>query len=132
MPLLPAALKDCDFLITLEISSLEIDRGNCILARYEVLGILLRSAFSIGGKNQDFRSSAFTVGVVGMPDRVTGLGIVRGVGGRWLLSFDHFASGQIPLLSHAASATAYLKCEALAFWMTAPFALSASRYALQF
>jgi hypothetical protein len=36
---------------------------------------------------------------------VTRLGMVKGVGERWLLSFAHFDSGQIPLLPCAASAT---------------------------
>ncbi len=89
--------------------------------------MLVRSALGIGGKNLDFRASAFSEGVVAEPEGVSRLGMVGGVGGRWLLCLAHFASGQIPLLTLAASATACLKCAALAFWMATPLTLSASR-----
>jgi hypothetical protein len=81
----------------------------------------------MGGKNQLLKASAFSEGVVAILEAVTRLGMVGGVGGRWLLSFAHFASGQIPLLSLAASATACLKFAALALLMADPLALSASR-----
>jgi hypothetical protein len=61
---LPAALKGCYFLITLVISSSVIDMGEGISAGYEALGILVRSAFGKGGKNWDFRASAFSDRVV--------------------------------------------------------------------
>jgi hypothetical protein len=54
-----------------------------------------------------------------------------GVGGIWLLSIAHFASGQSPLLLLAASATACLKYIALTFLMADPLGLSASREAFQ-
>jgi hypothetical protein len=129
MPLLPAAWKRCNFLITLKISSSETDMGESISAGYEALGILVRSAFGMGEKNWDFRASAFSKGVVAMPEGMTRLGKVGGVGERWLPSFAHFASCQIFHLL-AASATACLKCAVLAFLMAAPLALSASKYAL--
>jgi hypothetical protein len=66
-----------------------------------------------------------------MPEDIIKLGMFGGVGGRWLRSFAHFASGQIPLLPLVASATAGLKCAVLAFLMATPLALSASRYVLQ-
>ncbi len=91
----------------------------------------MRSAFGMGGKNLDFKASAFSGGVVATPEGMTRLGMVREVGGIWLLSFAHFISGQIPLLPLAASATASLKSSALAILMADPLALSASRYALQ-
>jgi hypothetical protein len=50
MPSMPAALKGCNFFMTLEISSSEIDFGEGISAGYEALGILVRSAFNIVGK----------------------------------------------------------------------------------
>jgi hypothetical protein len=53
-----------------------------------------------------------------------------GVGGRWLFSFAHFASGLILLLPLAVSATACLKFAAIAFLMADSLALSASRQAL--
>jgi hypothetical protein len=131
IPSLPAASKGCDFFITLKISSSNIDMGEGILAEYEAMGISVRSALGIGGKNLNSRAFAFSAGVVAVLEEVTRLGIVGGVRGRWLLSLAHFASSQIPLLPLAASATACLKCAALAFLMVAPLALSASRYALQ-
>jgi hypothetical protein len=67
MPSLCAALKGCDFLITLEISSSEIDRGEGISAGYEAWGMLVRSALGMGGNNLDFRASAFSEGVVAVP-----------------------------------------------------------------
>jgi hypothetical protein len=39
MPSLPAALKGCDFLITMEISSSEYDMGEGISGGYEASGI---------------------------------------------------------------------------------------------
>jgi hypothetical protein len=111
----------------LEISSSEIDMGESILAGYEAWEMSVRSALGMGGKNLDFRASAFWKGVVAVPRGVTRLGIVRGVGGRWLLFLAHFASGQIHLLPLTASATACLKCAALAFLIASPLALSASR-----
>ncbi len=125
--MLHAALKGYDFLITLAISSLEIDIGEGISAGYEALGISVRWAFGMGEKNQDLKASTFSGGVVAMPVGVTRSGIVRGVGRRWLLSFTYFASGQNPLLPLAASATAGLKFVALAFLMADLLALSASR-----
>ncbi len=123
---LPAALKGCDVLITLEISSLEIDMGEVVSAGYEAWGMSVRSASGMGGKNIDFRASAFLEGVVAVPRGMIRLEMVGGVRGRWLLSLAHFASGQIPHLPIAASATACLKCAALAFLTAAPLALSAS------
>ncbi len=70
---------------------------------------------------------AFSEGVVAILEVLTRLEIVKGVGGRWLLSFAHFANGQIPFLPLAASATACLNCAALAFPMADLLALSASR-----
>jgi hypothetical protein len=46
----PAALKGCNFFMTLEISFLEIDFGKGISAGYEALGISVRSAFNIVGR----------------------------------------------------------------------------------
>ncbi len=65
------------------------------------------------------------MGVVAVPDGVSRLGIDEGVGGRWLLVIAHFASGHMPLLPLAASATACLKCVALAFLIASPLASSA-------
>jgi hypothetical protein len=80
--------------------------GEGITVGYEALRMLLRSALGIGGKNWVFRASAFSNGVVAMPDRVTRVWIVRGVRGKWLCSFTLLASGHIPLILLAASATA--------------------------
>ncbi len=77
----------------------------------------MRSALGIGEKNQDFRASALSDGVVAMLKGVTRMGIVGGVGGEWFQSLAHFASGQIPVLPLASSATACFYCEALAFLM---------------
>jgi hypothetical protein len=85
----------------------------------------------MGGNNLDFKASAFSEGVIVMLAGVTRLGMVGGVRRRWLLSFAHYASGQIPLLPLAASATACLKCTALAFLVAAALALNASRCVLQ-
>jgi hypothetical protein len=60
---LPAALKMCDFLIILEISSFEIDVDEGISAGYEAFGMSERSASGIGGKNHPFRASAFSEGL---------------------------------------------------------------------
>jgi hypothetical protein len=68
-----------------------------------------------GGKELGLQGFCFLKGVVAMMEEVTRLGMVGGLGGKRLLSFAHFASSQIPLLSLAASATASLKCTALAF-----------------
>ncbi len=87
----------------------------------------MRSAFGIRGKNRDYKASAFSGGVIATPQVITRLGIVGGVGERWLLSFAHFASGQIPLFPLAASATASLKFAALAYLMADTLALSESR-----
>jgi hypothetical protein len=81
MSSLPAALKESDIFITLEISSSEIDNREGILAGYEALGISVRSAFGMGVKKCDFRASAFPEGVVAMPERVIRLGIVGEVRG---------------------------------------------------
>ncbi len=105
--------------------------GEGISAGYEAWGKSVRSALGMGGKNLDFRASAFSEGVVAVPKGVTRLGIVGGVRGRQLLCLAHCASGQIPLLPLAVSATACLKFSALAFLMASPLARSASRYALQ-
>ncbi len=82
MPSLPAALKGCDFLITLEISFSDRDMGEGISAGYKVLRMSERPASGRGGKNRVFRASAFADGVVACPERVTRLGIDGGVGGR--------------------------------------------------
>jgi hypothetical protein len=74
-----------------------------------------RTASGIGGKNRAFRASAFSEGVVAFPEGVTRLGIEEGVEGMWLLVLAHFASGHMPFLFLAASATACLECVALAF-----------------
>ncbi len=108
MPSLPAALKGCDFLITLEISSSEMDMGEGILAGYRVLGMSERLASGRGKKSRVFRASAFSGGVVACPEEVTRLGMDGVVGGRRLRVFTHFASGQMPFLPLAASATACL------------------------
>jgi hypothetical protein len=50
MPLLPTALKVCDSLITLEISSSDIDMRDSILSGYEPLRISKRSASGMGEK----------------------------------------------------------------------------------
>ncbi len=113
--MLTATLKGCKFLITLEISSSNIDKGESISAGYEALGISVGLASDMGGNNWDVRASAFSEGVIAMPDGVTRLSIVGRVRGRWLFSFAHCASGQIPLLPLTVSATACLKCAALAF-----------------
>jgi hypothetical protein len=86
-----------------------------------------RSVSGIGGKNRAFRASAFSEGVVAFLEGVTRLGIEGGVERRWLLALAHFASGHMPFLFVAASATAYLKCAALAFLIASLLALSASR-----
>jgi hypothetical protein len=75
-------LKGCDFLITLEISSSEIDMGEGISGGYDALGISERSASGMGGENRVIRASAFSVGVVAVPVGVTRLGIDGSVGGR--------------------------------------------------
>ncbi len=127
MPLLPAALKGCDFLITLETSSSGIDKGEGISGGYAAIGMSERLALGMGGKNLDFNVSAFPDGVVAVPDGVTRLMMDGGAGGRWLLVFAHFASGHMLLLPLAESATACLKCNAFACWMADPLALSASK-----
>ncbi len=81
MPTLPAALKGCNFLMTIEISSSEIDMGEGTSAGYEALGMLVRSAFDMVGKNCDFRASVFPERVIAMLAGVTMLGMVEGVGG---------------------------------------------------
>jgi hypothetical protein len=50
MPMLPAALKGCDFLLTLAISSSDITTRESIAAGYEALGMSLRSVMGIGEK----------------------------------------------------------------------------------
>jgi hypothetical protein len=124
---LPATLKRCDFLITLVISSSEIDMSEGNSAGYEALGMSKRSASDIAGKNSVFKASALSEGVVAFPDRVTRLRIDGGVGGRWLLNFAHYASSHMPFLPLAALATACLKCVAFAFLIASSLALSASR-----
>jgi hypothetical protein len=126
MPLLPAALKECDFLMTLVISSSEIDIGEGTSTGYESLRVSVRPASGIVKKKQDFRELAFSEGDEATLVVVTKLGMVGGVGGRWLHSFAHFANGEMPLLPLAASATACLKCAALALVIADPLALSAS------
>ncbi len=126
MPSLRAALKGCDFLMTLVITSSEIDIGEGTSTGYDSLRVSVRSASGIGEKKQDFRELAFSEGVEATLVVVTKLGMVRGVGGRWLHSFAHFADSQMPLLILAASATACLKCAALALVIADPLALSAS------
>jgi hypothetical protein len=68
--------------MTLEIPSLEITMGEGIAAGNEASGMSLRSTLGIGEKNWVFRASAFSDRVVAIPDGVTRLGIVGGVGGR--------------------------------------------------
>jgi hypothetical protein len=82
MPSLPAALKGCDFFMTLDISSSEISMCEGISGRYEALGISDRSASGMWGKNCAFRASGFSMGVGAVPDSVTRLGIGGGVRGR--------------------------------------------------
>ncbi len=55
--------------------------GEGISGGCEALGISDRLAFGMGGKNCVFRASAFSMGVVAVPDGVTRLGIDGGVGG---------------------------------------------------
>jgi hypothetical protein len=74
----------------------------------------------MGEENCVFTASAFSIGVVAVQDCVTRLEMDGGVRGRWLLVFAHFARGQMPLLPLAASATACLKCAALAFLIASP------------
>ncbi len=79
------AIATCCFeavrlLITLEIFSSEINMGEGIAAWYEVLGISVKSAFGMGGKNRDFRALAFSAKVVAKLLVVTRSGMVRGVG----------------------------------------------------
>jgi hypothetical protein len=124
MPLLPADLKGLAFLITLEIFSLEIHKGESISAGFGVLGIMARSALGIGGINRDFKASAFSEEVIAMPEDETNLGITGGIQGRWLLSSTPFAIGQICFLTLAALSTACSECTALAFFVAAPLALS--------
>jgi hypothetical protein len=114
-------------LLTLEISSSKIDMGEGISIGYEVLGISVRSASGMGGKNQNFRASAFSEGAIAIMEAVARLGMVGGEGEELLLPFAQFASGQIHLLPLAALATACLSCTALAFLMAHPLALSAFR-----
>ncbi len=94
MPSLPAAVKWRNFFLTLEIFSSKIDMVKGISAGYESLGLLVRLAFGLGGKNLDFRASAFSEEVIAMPEAVTRLGMVWGVGGRWLSSSDREGRGQ--------------------------------------
>jgi hypothetical protein len=89
--------------------------GEGISAGYEALRMSEKLASGIGGKNRALRVSAFSEGVVAFPEGVTRVGIEGGVGGRWLLVLARFASGHMPFLFLAASATACLKCAALAF-----------------
>ncbi len=105
--------------------------GEGISTGYEALGMSKRSASGIGEKNHTFRASAPPEGAVAPPEGVTRLEFGGGVGGRQLLVFAHFASGHMLLLPLAASATACLKCAALAFLIASPLALSASRWTLQ-
>jgi hypothetical protein len=51
MPSLPAALKGCNFMIILVISSSENDMEEVISAGHEALGISVRSAYGMGGEN---------------------------------------------------------------------------------
>jgi hypothetical protein len=67
---------------------METGEGNS--AGYEASGIPVRSAFGMVGKNLDFRASAFSEEVIAMPEGVTRLGLVGGVGGRWLLPVEGF------------------------------------------
>jgi hypothetical protein len=78
MPSLPAALKGCNILITLETSSSAIYMGEDISGRYDALGISERSASGKGGTNHVFRASAFSMGVIAVPDSVTRLGMLEG------------------------------------------------------
>ncbi len=81
MLLLLAALKGCNFLIALEISSLERFMGEGIAAGYKGLGMLVRLALGIGKIYQNFRAFAFFDGNVAIPEGVTRLGMVGGLGG---------------------------------------------------
>jgi hypothetical protein len=69
-------------LITLVISSSEMDIGEGILAGYRVLGMSERSASARGGKNCVFKASAFHDVVVACPGGMTRLGMGGGVKGR--------------------------------------------------
>jgi hypothetical protein len=73
MPSLPASLKGCDFIITLEITSADIDRWDGMSFGYEVLGIPVRSASGMGRINRDLQASFFFRRhrtYVGISDRV--------------------------------------------------------------
>ncbi len=82
MPILPAALKGCNFLITLIISSSEVDMGEGIVTGYRVLGMLERSALGRGRETCVFRAFAFSDGVIACPEGVTKFEMDGGVGGR--------------------------------------------------
>ncbi len=82
-------------------------------------------------KNCVFRASAFSWGVVAVPEGVIKVGTYGGVVGWWLLVFALIVSGQIPLLPLAASATTFLKFAALVFLIAFLLTHSASRYASQ-
>jgi hypothetical protein len=47
MPLLPASLKGCNFLSTLEMVCSEINMGEGISGSYDILSILDRLSFSV-------------------------------------------------------------------------------------
>ncbi len=111
---LPATLKGCDFLITLETSPMKRDIGEGISSGYVAVGMSLMLAVGIGRKILDFNASAFLSVVMAVPEGVISLGIEGGVGRRWLLVFAHFASSHMPLFPLAASATACSKCNAFA------------------
>ncbi len=70
MPQQPASLKKCNFLVTLEISTLEYNLGEGISAKYVVLKLLIRSELGIRKKNRTYEASAPSERVVAMPARV--------------------------------------------------------------
>jgi hypothetical protein len=71
----------------------------------------------LGEKNRVFKASTLSEGVQAVVEVVRRFGIVRGVRGKWLLHFAHYASGHSLLLPLATSATAALRFTALAVLM---------------
>ncbi len=68
--------------MTAEISSSEINMGECFSGGYDAVVMSERSASGIGGKNRAFKASALSKEVVAFPEGVTSVGIDGGVGGR--------------------------------------------------
>jgi hypothetical protein len=65
------SLKGCHSLITVKISSSEMEIGEDISAGYRVLGMVERSASGRGRKTCIFRTSAFPHRVIACPEGVT-------------------------------------------------------------